>query len=134
MRETLGYNGYPEWMLEETREEIKEKKSEEEETTTVTTGAKREDKKRPVIIPNIRGFSEELKRPFGGYVIPMHFKPTNTLGQLLVHPKDPMGKDKVSDPVYKISYEECEATYFGKTEPSLKARFREHRRPNSTTS
>ena len=134
VRDALGYNGYPEWMLADTREEIKEKKREEEEATTVTTGAKREDKKRPVIIPYIRGFSEELKRPFGGYVIPTYFKPTNTLRQLLVHPKDPVGKDKVVGPVYKISYEECKATYFGETEPSLKARFREHRRPSSTTS
>ena len=59
---------------------------------------------------------------------------TNTLRQLLVHPKDPVGKDKVVGPVYKISCEECEATYVGETERSLKARFGEHRRPSSTTS
>ena len=53
MREALGYNGYPDWMLAETREEIKEKKREEEEVTTVITRVKREDKKRPVIIPHV---------------------------------------------------------------------------------
>ena len=134
MREALGYNGYPDWMLATIREEIKEKKSEEEEATTVTTGVKREDEKRPVIIPYIRGFSEELKRTFGGYGIPTYFKPTNTLRQLLVHPKDPVGKDKVVGPVYKISCEVCEATYVGETERSLKAIFGEHRRSSSTTS
>ena len=134
MREALGYNGYPNWMLAETREEIKEKKRKEEEVTTATTGAKREDKKRPVIIPYIIRFSEELKRTFGGYGIPMYFKPRNTLRQLLVHPKDPVGKDKVVGPVYKISCEECEATSGGETERSLKARFGEHRRPSSTIS
>ena len=134
VREALGYNGYPDWLLAETREEIREKKREEEETTTVKTGVKREDKKRLVIIPYIRGFSEELKRSFGGYGIPTYFKPTNTLHQLLVHPKDPVGKDKVVGPVYKISCEECEVTYVGETERSLKARFGEHRRPSSTTS
>ena len=51
-----------------------------------------------------------------------------------VHPKDPVGKDKVVGPVYKISCEECGATYVGETERSLKARFGEHRRPSSTTS
>ena len=121
-------------MLAETREEIKEKKREEEEVTTVTSGVKREDKKRPVIIPYIRGFSKELKRTFGGYRIPTYFKPTNTLRQLLVHRKDLVGKDKVVGPVYKISCEECEATYVGETERSLKARFGEHRRLSSTTS
>ena len=92
VREALGYNGYPDWMLAETREEIKEKKREEEEVTTVTSGVKREDKKRPVIIPYIRGFSEELKRTFGGYGIPTYFKPTNTLRQLLAPPERPSGE------------------------------------------
>ena len=45
-----------------------------------------------------------------------------------------MGKVKVVGPVYKISCEECEATYVGKTERSMKARFGEHRRQSSTTS
>ena len=134
VREALGYNGYPNWMLAETREEIKEKKREGKEATMVITGAKKEDKKRPAIIPYIRGFSEELKPTFGGYGIPTYFKPTNTLRQLLVHPKDPVGKDKVVGLVYKISCEECEATYVGETERSLKARFGEHKRPSSTTS
>ena len=66
--------------------------------------------------------------------MPTYFKSSSTLRQLLVHPKDPVGKDKVVGPVYKISCEECDATYVGETERSLKARFGEHRRPSSTTS
>ena len=54
--------------------------------------------------------------------------------QLLVHPKDPVGKEKGVGPMYKISCEECEATYVGESKRSLKARFGEHRRPSSTTS
>ena len=134
VREALGYNGYPNWMLAETMEETKEMTREEEEATTVTNGMKREEKKRLMVIPYIRGFSEELKRNFGGYGISTYFRPTNTPCQLLVHPKDPLAKDKVVDPVYKINCEECEATYVGETEHSLKARFGEHRRPISTTS
>ena len=45
-----------------------------------------------------------------------------------------MVKGKVIDPVHKKSCEECEATYVGETERSLKARFGEHRRPSSTMS
>ena len=103
-RTALGYNGYPDWMLAETREEVKEIRREEE----LTSGAKREErKKRPVINPYIRGFSEELKRIFGGFGVPTYFRPSNTLRQLFAHPKDPVRKDKVVGPVYKISCEDC---------------------------
>ena len=119
------------WLLADTREDVKEKTREE----VLTSGVKSEErKKRPVVVPYIRGFSEELKRIFGGFGVPTYFKSSNTLRQLLVHPKDPVGKDKVVGPVYKISCEECDTTYVGETERSLKARFGEHRRPSSTTS
>ena len=85
----------------------KENTRKEEEATTVTSGVKRE-KERPVVIPNIRGLSKELKRTFGGFEVPTYFKPTSTLRRLLVHP---VGKDKFGGQVYKISCEECEATY-----------------------
>ena len=98
VREAQGYNGYPDLLLTETREEIKGKKREEEEATTVTTGVKKEDKKRPVIIPYIRGFSEELKRTFGAYGIPTYFKPTNTLRQLLAPPERPSGEGQSCGP------------------------------------
>ena len=55
--------------------------------------------------------------------MPTYFKSSNTLRELLVHPNDQVGKDKVVGPVYKISCEECDATYMGETERSLKARF-----------
>ena len=75
-----------------------------------------------------------MRRVFGDFGITTYFKPTNTLRQLLVHPKDPVGKEKVVGPVYHISCENCDASYIGETERSLKARFGEHRRPSSTTS
>ena len=73
-----------------------------------------------IVVPYIRGFSEELKTIFGGFGVPTYFKSLNTLRQLLVHPKDPVGKDKVVGPVYKISCEECDATYVGETGRSLR--------------
>ena len=71
---------------------------------------------------------------FGKYGIPTYFKPTNTLQQLLVTSKDPISKENVVEPVYKIKCEECDAMYIGKMERSLKSRFNEHRRHSSTTS
>ena len=51
-----------------------------------------------------------------------------------MHPKDPVGKEKVVGPVYKITCDCCDASYIGETERSLKARFDEHRRPSSVNS
>ena len=51
-----------------------------------------------------------------------------------MRPKDPIEKEKVVGPVYKITCEEYEASYVGETERSLKARFSEHRRPSSVNS
>ena len=79
-------------------------------------------------------FSRGMSRNFGKYSIPTYFKPTNTLRQLLVKPKDPVSKENVVGPVYKIKCEECETMYIGKTEKSLKSRLNEHRRHSSTTS
>ena len=128
----LGYNGYPDRMLAETLEKVKKENRREEE---LTSEAKIEErKKRSLIIPYNRGFSKELKRIFGRFRVPWYFKSFNTLPQLLVHPKDPVGKDNVVGPVYKISCEECEATYVAEIERSVRARSGAHRRPSSTTS
>ena len=88
-------------MLVETKEEAEEKAEEEEEESMVATSGTNleERKKRLVVIPYIRGFTEELRRVFGGYGTPTYFKPLNTLRQLLVHPKDPVWKDKIVGPV-----------------------------------
>ena len=138
VRNALCYNGYPDWMLAETRNEVEDRNEtvevEECREKVVTSGDKDKKIKRPVVIPYVKGVSEELKRIFGTFGITTYFKPTNTLRQLLVRPKDPVGKDKIVGPVYHISCEDCDASYVGETERSLKARFGEHRRPSSTTS
>ena len=81
----------------------------------------------------MKGLSEELRRVFSRYGTPTYFKSSNTLRQLLVKPKDPDEK-KVVGPVYKIMCEDCETSYLGETERSLKARFNEHRRHSSVNS
>ena len=93
---------------------------------------KEKSKKIPVVIPYVKGFSEQMRQVYGKYGIPTYFKPTNTLRQLLVKPKDPLSKENVVGPVYKIKCEECDAVYVGETERSLKVRFSEHRRPSLT--
>ena len=100
---------------------------------TVKTSMKEKSKKIPVVIPYVKGFSEQIRRVYGKYGIPTYFKPTNTLRQLLVKPKDPLSKENVVGPVYKVKCEEWDAVYVGETERSLKARFSQHQRLSSTT-
>ena len=87
---------------------------------TVETSVKEKSKKIPVVIPYVKGFSKQMRRVYRKYGIPTYFKPTNTLRQLLVKPKDPLSKENVVGPVYKIKYEECDAVYVGETERSLR--------------
>ena len=65
-----------------------------------------------------------------------YIKPTRKLKKILCKPEIPK---EVCGPVYKIvrgggGGEECNKTYTGERERSLKARFLEHRRPSSTSS
>ena len=126
-------NGYPDWILREL--DSHEEKNKGQQTSGRSNAKDREKTKQfPVVIPYIKGFSEEVRRVFGNYNIPTYFKPANTLRQLLVRPKDPVEKEKVVGPVYRIQCEMCDASYIGETERSLKARFSEHRRPSSSNS
>ena len=126
----LSVNGYPEWLLVEGKTEKKER-SEEGQGKTSSSDKRR---KRPIVIPYVKGASEQMRRVLGGYGIPTYFKPTNTLRQLLVRPKDRLDQEKIVGPIYRITCDDCEATYVGETERSLKARFDEHKRPSSISS
>ena len=118
-RGALKCNGYPDWILRlkdvNNNQKVKVNRSEEVQVTPDKGRAK----KIPVVIPNIKGFSEQLRWVLGRYGTPTSFKPTNTLPQLLVKPKDPVSKENMEGPVYKIKCEECEAMYVGEMERSL---------------
>ena len=92
------------------------------------------------MLPYIKGVSEALKRTYGAYGIRVAFKPTQTLRQLLVSPKDKTEKKDTAGPIYYIRCQgqtqrgQCTESYIGETERSLKTRFLEHRRPSSTSS
>jgi hypothetical protein len=63
--------------------------------------------------------------------IQVHFKPTNTIRQFLVNPKDPKPKEEMAGAVYFIPCKDCPATYIGETERPFKKRLQEHKRPSS---
>ncbi|XP_068724037.1 uncharacterized protein [Montipora capricornis] len=132
VRTALSYNGYPSWLLKDPKQPAEEQQPSSQAATLPSSGTSK--KKYPVVMPYIRGFSEELRRILKGYNIPAYFKPSNTLRQLLVRPKDKMNKLQVTGTVYHIPCEDCPASYVGETERSFKAQFMEHRRPSSSTS
>ena len=80
-------------------------------------------KKYPVVLLYVSGIPEQLRRVFRAFDIPVYFKSTNTLQQLLVWPKDEVEKGKVVGPVYHSTCDDCNATYVGETERSLKTQF-----------
>ena len=109
------------WERERERER---ERREGEGVTKETAGVKREErKKRPIVIPYIRGVSKELRRIFGGFGVWAYFNPRKALRQLLVHLKDSVGTDTVVGSVSKISCQNCEVTYTRETECSLRAWF-----------
>lgn len=56
----------------------------------------------PVIIPYIKGVSEEIRRVYKSNGVRAYLKLTNRLRQRLVRPKDKLEKDRITGPVYHI--------------------------------
>ncbi len=132
IRNALHLNGYPDWVIDQ-GDHLTPTDTPLDNTSIIHENEDNDHirlhppqtvshKKRifPVVIPIIKGVSEELTRLFKKYEVPMYFKPTNTLRQLLVRPKDKLKKERVLGPVYQISCEKCLATYISETERSLK--------------
>lgn len=59
-------------------------------------------KKFPVVIPYVKSVSNNLRGVFSQYRVPLFFKPSNTLRQLLVRAKDKIQKEKMVVPVCDI--------------------------------
>ncbi len=146
IRNALNLNGYPDWVIDQS-DHSTSTNTPLENTSIIHENADNDHislhppqtvshkkKKFPVVTPYIKGVSEELRRLFKRYEVPMYFKSTNILRQLLVSPKYKLKKERVVGLVYQISCEKCLATYIGETERSLKQCFLEHRRHSSVTS
>ena len=124
--------GYPKWAFDRVLQP---------KTTKPRTNKDSDNKsKGQVVIPYIQGTSEALRRIYATYGIRTYIKPTQTLRQLLVSPKDKTEKKDVVGPVYLIpcqgqtSRGQCKESYIGESERSVKTRFLEHKRRSSTKS
>ena len=81
-----------------------------------------------VTIPYIKGISEPISRILSSVGVRPAMKPTNTLKQSLVRPKDRDNTLDQSGVVYQITYEDCPAQYVGQTGRHLRERIKEHQR------
>ena len=106
IQEVLTANNYRKWMLNIPR---KKKKTPHQPNNT------NQPSKRPqrVIIPYVRGVSEKLQSVYKKYKITMIHKPTNTLRDHLVHPKDKIETLKECGTVYRIPCGFCDQFYIG---------------------
>ena len=86
-----------------------------------------------IVIPYIKGFSEQYRWPLAKCKVRVFFKGTNTTKSLLMHPKDPIQDAHKTDIIYhwKCPANNCTAEYIGETNRSLKERVSYNRNQTS---
>ena len=82
-----------------------------------------------VVIPYIKGLSEQDRHNLAKYRVRVFFKSTSTIKSLLIHPKDPIPDAQKTDIIYpwKCPADNCTAEYIGETNRSLKETVSNHR-------
>ncbi len=100
-------------------------------TSTVPVDPDRTPSKGSITIPYVGPLSEAMARVIRKAGVSVHMRPFNTIRSKLVHPKDKVKKEDKSGIVYHIQCSDCEASYVGETERSLKKRVAEHHRSSS---
>ena len=85
--------GYPEWALQDSNSTNKSQKSQHHLPIRRTA----------MVIPYVKGLSEELRRTLKQHGVGTIFKPYNTLRQLLSFPKDPQKQEDTCGPIYRVT-------------------------------
>jgi len=124
--------GYRDWTFHKA---LSQTQTADKDSTERKTGENAENKRGfGITIPYVSGVSEKLRRIFQNQKIPVAFKPTNTLRQAIVHPKDKQPKDKQSNIVYAVQCKDngCQDLYIGETKQTLSKRMSQHRRASTS--
>ena len=130
LRKALNNCGYQDWAIDKALTP-----RETDSSTTDKPVQQSSGNRVSVTIPYHGDLSEKLKRIYRDHGITTHFKPTNTLRQSLVHPKDKQPKGRVSGVVYGVQCSEdlaCKEQYIGETAQPLHSRMSQHRRASSS--
>jgi len=80
-----------------------------------------------VFIPYVKGLSEAVIRIFKKFGVSIASKPFRTIRNELVHPKDKVQFDEVSECIYQIPRKNCGKVYVGETGRNLGVRVGEHK-------
>jgi len=89
-------------------------------------------------VPYVGSFSEKFKKVIAGTKLKLAYQSLNKLNKFIKVHKDPISNSHKKNVVYKISCNDCDASYVGQTGRLLKTRISEHqnhiRRNTSTIS
>ena len=127
LHKVLQDNHYPTQFFQQGKLQQKTNKKPNSSTVKFIGGAR-------VVIPYIKGLSEQYRHILAKYRVRVFFKGTNTIKSLLMHPKDPIPDAQKTDIIYhwKCPSNNCTAEYIGDTNRSPKERVSYHR--NQATS
>jgi len=72
-----------------------------------------------VVIPYVKGLSEAVSRIFTKFGVSVTSKPFKTIRNELVHPKDKVQYEELSECIYQIPCKHCDKVYVGETGRNL---------------
>ena len=117
--------GYPDWAFAKTTTHRRK------ETAGRTKEQEREDRLKSVVIPYVAGVSEKVI--FNKQHFPVFSKPSHTLSQRLVPPKDPSAHGQKRNLVYAVKRSDgCSDRSIGESKQPVNKRMSQHRRANSS--
>ena len=111
----LQENGYPRKFVDRARRIPTRKDTTDQEPPKAT-----------IVLPYVRGLSEDIRRECTKHNIRVALKPETTIRQSLVRVKDPVPKEQRTNVVYEVPCS-CSRSYIGKTIQTLKQRLNQHR-------
>ena len=76
----------------------------------------------------MKGLSEAVSRIFTKFGVSVTSKPFKTIRNELVHPKEKVQYEEVSECIYQIPCKHCDKVYVGETGRNLGVRVGEHRK------
>ena len=91
------------------------------------------NKRHSISTPYLSGVLEKFRRILQKHDIPVQLKPSNSLRQRLVHPKDKSPRHKQCNVVYALQCQkECNQLYIGETKQPLNKYMAQQRRATSS--